>query len=58
MDDRVVLLPPHEQLVSAIDVARCQFDYDGHDWLDITTLKDIERRFVCCICGALGKESR
>lgn len=55
MDDDVVLLSQVEQSASALDVARCQFDGDGHHWLDVTTVVDVEPRFWCGRCGAKGK---
>ena len=54
---KVTLLPLHEQSARAVDMAACVFDHDGHHWVDITTIGDIDLRFVCERCGALGKAS-
>lgn len=53
--DQILLLPPHEQTVSAIDAARCQFDAGGHEWIDVTTISDLEYRYLCARCGAKGR---
>lgn len=39
---------------SPVQIAACQFGPD-HNWTDITTLADIEARFMCAQCGAIGR---
>ena len=38
----------------AVQVAACQFG-PGHNWIDITSLADIEARFMCAQCRAIGR---
>jgi len=35
-------------------IAACQFG-PGHDWIDITTLSDVEERYMCASCKAIGR---
>lgn len=37
-----------------VAIAACQFG-PGHDWIDITTLSDVEERAMCCCCKAIGR---
>lgn len=35
-------------------IVACEFG-PGHDWIDITTLSDVEERAICRICEARGR---
>lgn len=46
--------PADVDQVSPVQIAACQFG-PGHDWIDITTLSDVEERYMCASCKAIGR---
>lgn len=54
MTESIRIDPDDPNQAPAVQIAACQFGPD-HDWIDITTLADIEARHMCAQCGAIGR---
>lgn len=53
-EDDIRIEPTDPDQAPVVIIAACQFG-PGHNWTDITTLADIEARFMCASCKAIGR---
>lgn len=53
MDDITISQDDPDQ-APVLAIAACQFG-PGHDFINITTLSDIDERFMCAQCKAIGR---